>query len=143
MRGGPGSFLDVWLIRRFLLWLNSRFLRSEAIAQCQKVIDFWGSAVRQLPLKNVKYEFSQNSVVLVHLFRFFDLRCSNVVENGWDRWVLTKLGDFIGKNANIWEILAKTVTKIWFCQNQASTDFFFKNEGRKLKFGLVIPIYGI
>ena len=35
-----------------------------------------------------------------------------------------KLGDFIGRN-------------------HAGTDFFFKNEARKLKFGPGVPLYGI
>ena len=30
-----------------------------------------------------------------------------------------------------------------FPQNHAGTDFFFKNEARKLKFGLVVPVYSI
>ena len=47
----------------------------------------------------------------------------------------------------VWEIWTKSVrfrlfsTKMWFSQNHTSTDFFFKNEARKLKFGLVVPLY--
>ena len=33
--------------------------------------------------------------------------------------------------------------KTRFSQNHAGTDFFFKNEARKLKFGLVLSLYGI
>ena len=60
-----------------------------------------------------------------------------------------KLGDFIGRNTKIWEILTKSVkfwlffTKTQFSQNHAATDFFFKNEARKLKFGPGAPLFGI
>ena len=58
-----------------------------------------------------------------------------------------KSGDFIGKNAKNWEVLTKTFhfwlffTKTWFSQNHAGTYFF--NEAMKLKFGLVVTLYGI
>ena len=48
-RGCLGSFLHVWLIWKYFLLLNSRFLRKEDIAPCKKVIDLWRLAVRQLP----------------------------------------------------------------------------------------------
>ena len=66
-----------------------------------------------------------------------------------DYWVLIKLGDFIGQNAQIWEILMKLgkfwliFTKMRFSQIHTDTDFFNKNEAsRKLKFGLEVPLYG-
>ena len=34
-------------------------------------------------------------------------------------------------------------TKTQFSQNHAGTLFVFKNEARKLKFGLVVPLYDI
>ena len=61
----------------------------------------------------------------------------------------TKLGDFIVKNAKIWEILTKWVrfwllfTKTLFYQNDAGTDLFFKYQARKLKFGPGVPLYGV
>ena len=33
--------------------------------------------------------------------------------------------------------------KTRFSQNHTGTDFFFKNEARMLKFGLVLPLYSI
>ena len=33
--------------------------------------------------------------------------------------------------------------KAWFSQNHAGTDFFFKNEAKKLKFGPGVSVYGI
>ena len=60
-----------------------------------------------------------------------------------------KLDDFVGKNAKIGEILTKTgkfwlvFTKMRFSQNHVGTDFFFKNDARKLKFGPGVPLYSI
>ena len=60
-----------------------------------------------------------------------------------------KLGDFIGRNTKNLEISTKSIkfwlflTKTRFSQNQAGTDFFLKNESRKLKFGPDVPLYGI
>ena len=57
-----------------------------------------------------------------------------------------KVADFIVKNAKNWEILTKTVTfwlfftKSWFSQIHACTNFFFKNEARKSKFGLLVAV---
>ena len=52
-----------------------------------------------------------------------------------------ELGDFIGTNAKIREILMESgkflafFAKTRFSQNHAITDFFIENEARKLKFG--------
>ena len=60
-----------------------------------------------------------------------------------------KLGDFIGRSTKISEISTKSIkfwlyfTKTRFSQNHTGTDFFLKNECRKLKFGPDIPLYGI
>ena len=70
-----------------------------------------------------------------------------------------KSGDIISKYAqiwqysihysDIWENFTKSVkfwlflTKMGFSQNHTGTLFFFKNEARKLTFGLVVPLYGI
>ena len=60
-----------------------------------------------------------------------------------------KLGDFIGRNAKMCKLLTKSVkfwlffTKTQFSQNDGGTGFFFKNEARKLKFGLAVPLYSI
>ena len=87
--------------------------------------------------------------ICVNIFLFFELRCSRSCWNGRVLLVLTKLGNFIGNNTKIWEMLTKAIkfwlffTKTWFSQNHASTDFFFKNKARKLKFVLVVPLYSI
>ena len=59
-----------------------------------------------------------------------------------------KLGDFIDQIVKIWEILMK-IGKIWpiftknvFSQTYAVTDSIHKNEARKLKFGLEVPLHG-
>ena len=58
-----------------------------------------------------------------------------------------KSGDVIDQIVKIWEILM-TIGKIWlifskmcFSQNYAVTDSIHKNEARKLKFGLEVPLY--
>ena len=89
-KGGLGSFLHVWLIYKYHLSLNSLFLCNEDIAQCQRVIELWRSAVGQLPFRNIQEEFGQNSVILDNIFQFF---------------VLMKLGGFIARNTKMWEIL--------------------------------------
>ena len=64
----------------------------------------------------------------------------------WDSWAVMKLGDSIGRNAKIWGILTNWSNFDYFLQKLdflKITDFFFKNEARKLKFGPVVPHYGI
>ena len=58
-----------------------------------------------------------------------------------------KLGDFMDQIVKIWETLIK-IGKIWlifrkmrFSQNYAGTNSIHKNEARKLKFGLEVPLY--
>ena len=61
-----------------------------------------------------------------------------------------QLGDYIDKNAKIWEIWTRSA-KFWlfflqkrdFLKITQVKIFFFKNEARKLKFGLGVPLYGI
>ena len=60
-----------------------------------------------------------------------------------------KLGDFVGKNAKIWEILMKLgkfwllFTKTRFSKNHTGTNSLHKNEARKLKLGIEVPLYGV
>ena len=51
--GVRGHFCMFSSYESTLLSLSSRFLKNEAIAPCQKVIELWRSAVGQLPYKNI------------------------------------------------------------------------------------------
>ena len=77
--GGPGSFLHVWLIWKYFLSLNSRFLQKEDIAPCQKVMDLWRFAVGQLSYRNIWRKFGQNLVFLVHIFLYLTLDAKKLV----------------------------------------------------------------
>ena len=60
-----------------------------------------------------------------------------------------KLGNFIGRNAKMWKILTNLSSFGYLLQKRDFLKitqvkiFFFKNEARKLKFGLGVPLYGI
>ena len=49
---------------------------------------------------------------------------------------MKKIEEF-DKNGQVFVIFTKTL----FSQNHARTDFFFKNEARRLIFGLVVPLH--
>ena len=77
-------------------------------------------------------------------FSFFTLGAQKLVQmvesdKFWQNLVisLVKMKNF-DKNDQILAIFHET----WF-QNYASIDFFFKNEARKQKCGLVVSLYGI
>ena len=52
-RGGRGSFLHVWLIWKYFLSLNSRFLQNETILPHENVIELWRLGVRQVLHRNI------------------------------------------------------------------------------------------
>ena len=60
-----------------------------------------------------------------------------------------KLDDFVGKNYNSlrnfdeinWKLAIFYKNAIF--SKHVGTDFFFKNDARKLKFGLGVPLYSI
>ena len=136
MLGKSKSFLHVWLVWNYLILLNSCFLRNEDIAP---VKNLWACR----PSHNFSIKTYRR-----HIFLFFDLRILKTCLNSGDLWILMKLGDSIGKNEKIWEILTKSVK---FCRfftklkrdfpKTMPVRFFFKNETRKLKFGLVVPLF--
>ena len=107
------------------------------------LLNFWWSSIRQLLDRNLQKKFDRNVVFLVHIFLLSNLRSSQTCSNSEDYWVGTKLVDFTGKDIKILTKSGKFLlffTKTHFSQKHAGTlDFFFKNEVRNLKFGVVVP----
>ena len=109
--GGLGSFLHVWHI-----W------------KCRSTGTFYGMKLSRCVKKLMCFEgrtsdnfsieiYRRNLVFLVHIFLLFDLRGSKSCWHGRVQSVLTKLCNFIGKDAKILEILSN------FCYFSLKPDF--------------------
>ena len=135
MRGGSGGIF-VCLAHAKVTNIDEQPLFTErSYRTVSKFIELWRSALRSV---NISLEiYGRNLVKFGPYFQFFYLKHSKTSWNGRFLLVLTKLVDFVSKNAKIWVMLIKTVifllffTKTWFFQNHAGTDFFFINEAKE------------
>ena len=146
--GVRGSKKQVWLISKSNLSWSYYFLRNCKIFVYDKNMGRQSLGVLLSPIQNIGANWPKSAFLNQYFQKYLFLSVQTCLKDRFCQ-VLHASVSFMSRYVLILKMSAKNgqkcpfFTKTSFSQNHAGTDFWYRNDARKLRFGLEVPLDSI